>query len=153
MQSFEELNVSEKGLGVGKVRTIRHYESWELLIESSKQCCTLQFGWWTPLPIPSATPCCSAAEEKDLVSCTKLRPVALPSIMAPPDKVVGKCKALWTGHSPPPNIFAKSELLLLVPEGPCTAAWKAVDQLGEYFGICAWSNSHSHVWCQLTHSE
>lgn len=155
MQSFEELNVSEKRLCIGKVRTIRHFESWELLIESNKQRFTLQFGWWTPLLIPSATPQHSAAEEDDFVSCTKLRPVALPSIVALPDKVVGKRKALWRGLSSPPtpNVFASSELFLRIPEGSCTAAWRAVDKLGEYFAICAWSKSNSHVWCQWTRSE
>jgi len=98
------------------------------------------------LPIPSATPRHPAAEEEDFVSCTKLRPVALLSIVALPDKVVGKCKALQRGLSlSPPSIFANSELFPLVPEGSYAAAWRAVNKLGEYFGICAWSNSHSHV--------
>ena len=44
VQRFEELNVLEKGLGIGKVRTIKHYESWKLLIECSEQNCTLQFS-------------------------------------------------------------------------------------------------------------
>lgn len=44
MQSFEELNVLEKGFGIGKVGTIRHYKSWELLVECSEQSCTLQFS-------------------------------------------------------------------------------------------------------------
>lgn len=118
LQSFEELNVLEKGLGIGKLRTIRHCKSWELLIECSKQCCTLQFGCLTLLPIPSVTQHRSAAEKEDFVSCATLTSVALPSIMTVPDKVVGRWKALWRRLPPTPSIFASSELFPLVSESP-----------------------------------
>lgn len=82
MQSFEEFNVLKKGLGIQKVRTIKHYESWELLME----CNTLQFACQTPLPIHSAS------EKENFLSRAKLRPVILVSenLVALSDNVLGK---------------------------------------------------------------